>query len=308
MISAFADPQFDPNAPPVVKPLPIPATPDRQKMSYAIGMNLGLQRKQANSDADIDAFAKGMNDMFQNKPTEIPFADTMQAINVMRAHGANATAAEKKRFAYAMGVRWGSTLKDTAPDCDTSVIIAAIKDVAEGRPLKLQESEMQPLLDSGRQYGLYLKGAKNRQEGTAFLAARAKEPGVHKVSDGLYYRVIKEGTGPDCVSIKTNEVFFVKWKGSSIDGREFDHHNRFPKSLNGGWPAWSLVMRHMKVGEQCEIYSAPEYSLGREGDQTHNVGPDSTVVWNLEVREIVKENDPRLGSGRLGHGIAGKDD
>src|SRR3954471_10979858 len=82
LISAVADPQWDPNAP--IKPLPIPATPDREKVSYAIGMNLGLQRKQAKSDADIDDFAKGLKDMFENKPTEMPFTETVTALNTMR--------------------------------------------------------------------------------------------------------------------------------------------------------------------------------------------------------------------------------
>ncbi|MGZ4961330.1 MAG: FKBP-type peptidyl-prolyl cis-trans isomerase N-terminal domain-containing protein [Limisphaerales bacterium] len=306
LISAMADPVFDPNAP--VKPAPIPTKPDREKTSYALGMNLGLQRKQAKSDADIEAFAKGLKETFENKPTEIPSTDSMQAINVMRTRGTNATAAEKRMFAYAMGMRWGNQLKDFAPDCDTDVVIQAIKDVAAGKPTKITETEMKPLLEQGHDWSLYIKGEKNREEGAAFLARNAKEPGVKTLPNGLQYKIIKEGTGPAASTMGEHQVLFIKYKGSFIDGREFDHHNRFPKNLEGGWPAWLEALKRMKVGDAWRVYSPPQFSFGREGDPARNVGPDATVVWDLEIREIVNDNDPRLGTGRLGHGIAGRDD
>lgn len=305
VISSFADPQFDPNAP--IKPLPVPAKPDREKVSYAIGMNLGLQRKQAKSDADIDVFGKGLKEMFDNKPTEIAFTDTMKYLNAIGSKGTNATAEEKRQFAYAMGVRWGNTLKETAPDCDTSVVVAAMKDVDQGKPLKLKESELQPLLEQGHEYSLYVQGATNRTAGAEYLQKISKEPGVKKLADGLYYRVIAEGKGRAANTLKDDEMLFIRYKGTFIDGREFDHHNRFPKNLIGGWPAWTLPLKQMKLGDKWQVYSAPQYSFGREGDIPLHVGPDTTVIWDLEIREFVRSDDPRLGSGRLGHGIAGRD-
>jgi FKBP-type peptidyl-prolyl cis-trans isomerase FkpA len=305
LISAFADPHWDPNAP--IKPAPIPAKPDVEKVSYAIGMNLGLQRKQAKSDADIDAFAKGLNDFFGNKPTEIPVTDTMKYLNVMRSKGTNATAQDKHLFAYAMGLRWGSQLKENAPNCDTAVVVRAMKDVDQGKPTEIKESEMVPLLDQGRQYSLYTRGAKNRAEGAAFMAKMAKDPDVKPLTGGVLYRVIKSGNGRAVSTIGEHELMFIKYKGSYLDGREFDHHNRFPKGLDGGWPAWTVAAKKMKVGDHWQVYSPPEFSFGREGDPGLKVGPDSTVIWDLEVREIIKDDDWRLGTGRLGHGIAGRD-
>jgi FKBP-type peptidyl-prolyl cis-trans isomerase FkpA len=206
-----------------------------------------------------------------------------------------------------MGMRWGSNLKENAPDCDTSVVVAAMKDVAAGKPLKLKEADLQPLLEQGRQYSLYTMGATNRTAGAAFLDKVSKEPGVKKLADGLYYRAIAEGSGRAASTLKEDEVLFIRYKGSFLDGREFDHHNRFPKSLIGGWPAWTQAIKQMKLGDKWQVYSAPQYSFGREGDPSLKVGPDSTVIWDLEIREFVQNNDPRLGSGRLGHGIAGRD-
>src|SRR5947199_7311364 len=103
-------------------------------------------------------------------------------------------------------------------DSDISGVNAAINDVADGKPLKLKEAEMQPLLEQGRQYSLYTQGAKNREEGAAFLAAKAKEPGVKVLTNSLLYKVVKEGNGRPAISLADDEVFFIKWKGSFIDG------------------------------------------------------------------------------------------
>lgn len=306
LLSAIADPQWDPNAP--IKPLPVPDKPDREKASYALGMSLGLERIKAKSDTDVEAFTKGLEDIYHDKPTEFPYTDLMKYVNVVRTKGEKASPQEKRQFAYAMGMRFGTTLKESSTDCDTSVLVAAIKDVTEGKPTKMKESEVEPLLEQGRQYGLYMQGASNRVAGAAFLEKVSKEPGVKKLADGLYYKVIKEGSGRECKTLNdAEEVLFIRWKASFLDGREIDHHNRYPKSLYGGWPAWTLAVKQMKLGDKWQVYSAPQYSYGRDGDPALKVGPDSTIIWDLEIREFVKNGDPRLGTGRLGHGIGGRD-
>src|SRR3954469_20108171 len=53
-----------------------------------------------------------------------------------------------------------------------------------------------------------------------FLADYATRPGVTKLPDGLMYRVIKAGTGPQVQ--KDNDVVTVYYKGSLINGKVFD--------------------------------------------------------------------------------------
>jgi FKBP-type peptidyl-prolyl cis-trans isomerase FkpA len=311
LISALADPQVERHVerdvPVEVKPATIPPKPDNEKLSYAVGMNLGLQRKQAAPDSDVPSFIRGLREVYTNQKTDFSMPDTLTHLNAVRAHGAKATADEKVKASYAMGMRWGASLKEAGVNINIDTAIQAFKDVAEGKPTKLKQSELEPLLDAGRNYALYEMGSKNRDAGATFLKAKASEPDVKKIADGLYYKVITNGNGRALSTLASNEMFFIRYKGSFMDGREFDHHNRFPKNLNGGWPAWVMPLKQMKVGDKWQVYSAPEYSFGREGDQPLQVGPDTTVIWDLEVREIIKDSDPRLGTGRLGHGIGGRD-
>lgn len=57
---------------PVVK---IPDPPDKEKLSYALGMNLGMQIKRAGVDPKIDVIMRAIKDVIEDKPTEIDEGD-----------------------------------------------------------------------------------------------------------------------------------------------------------------------------------------------------------------------------------------
>jgi FKBP-type peptidyl-prolyl cis-trans isomerase len=58
------------------KPAAIPsAPPDKEKVSYALGMNLGEKIKNSGADADIAVIAQALKDVLGSKPTEIQEAE-----------------------------------------------------------------------------------------------------------------------------------------------------------------------------------------------------------------------------------------
>jgi FKBP-type peptidyl-prolyl cis-trans isomerase len=205
-------------------------------------------------------------------------------------------------------MRWGSELKDSSAEIDLATFAQGLHDVTDGKPTQIKESEMLPLLNAGKEYSLYQEGATNRAAGAAFLAKNAKKPGVHVLDGGLQYEVLKEGTGRAASTLGEHEILFIKWKGMFLDEREFDHHNHYPNSLHGGWPCWIEALKRMKLGDKWRVYSPPEFAFGREGDPARRIGPDSVVIFDLEIREFAPDNDPRLGGGHLGHGVPGRDD
>lgn len=78
-VSAFAQ---DSN--PSSKP---PEKPDKEKLSYALGMNLGLQIKQIGGDANIDVVAQAMRDVLAGKPTEIQESEIASIFRQAQAAG-----------------------------------------------------------------------------------------------------------------------------------------------------------------------------------------------------------------------------
>ncbi len=279
--------------------------PDKEKISYALGMRLGLQRKQSKSDLDINNFCQGLKDALEDKPTQIKETEIRSVMKEAQARGTNITAQEKLKLAYASGLGIGLQLKKSGADLSADTIKQAINDVAEGKPTKVQESEIIGLLMKGQEAAATKMGATHKIEGEAFLAKNAKEPDIKILPDGLQYRILNEGTGS---ILTTNDHIFLKWKGSFLNGKEFEHHNHFPTTPGGGFQCWQDALQRMKVGAKWQIFSPPALAFGHEGEPHYNVPPDSTVIFELEVRELVKADDPRLGQGRLGHGVDGRDD
>jgi hypothetical protein len=47
-------------------------------------------------------------------------------------------------------------------------------------------------------------------------------------------------------------------------------------------------------------------AFAAEGDPFLHIPPDSALVYDLELLSIAKPDDPQVGTGSLGHGLAGE--
>jgi FKBP-type peptidyl-prolyl cis-trans isomerase len=125
-----------------------------------------------------------------------------------------------------------------------------------------------------------------REKGEAFLAENAKKEGVKVLPSGLQYRVLKDGTGKQ--PVKTDSVV-VHYKGTLIDGREFD------SSYKRGEPAefgvtqvikgWTEALQLMKEGSKWMVYIPWQLAYGAEG-RGGLIGPHETLVFEVELIRV----------------------
>src|SRR5689334_20693227 len=82
-----------------------------------------------------------------------------------------------------------------------------------------------------------------KEEGKNFLLQNRNKPGVHELTDGIQYLVIKEGEGP---RPKSNSKIKAHYKGSLLNGKEFDSSYRrnqpFTAPLNALIKGWQLAI------------------------------------------------------------------
>jgi FKBP-type peptidyl-prolyl cis-trans isomerase FklB len=119
-----------------------------------------------------------------------------------------------------------------------------------------------------------------------FLADYAAKPGVTKLPDGLMYRVIKAGTGPQVQ--KDNDVVTVFYKGSLISGKVFDQTKpeepaQFP--VGGVIPGWTEALKKMKTGDTWEVVLPSELGYGAEG-AGDAIPPNQTLVFTIELSKV----------------------
>lgn len=197
---------------------------------------------------------------------------------------------DKEKASYAVGMYCGNMIKRSSMDVDFDTVIAAMKDVLDGKEMKLNDQQAQETLRSYQQEARRKIGEKNKKEGAAFLEQNATKPGVKKMEVALsetnkvemQYKVITEGTG----SIPgSNDIVSVKYKGTLINGKEFDSSEKSggPRKfrVNGVVRGWTAALEHMKVGSKWELFIPPALAYGDMGNPS--IEPGSTLIFEVEL-------------------------
>lgn len=121
------------------------------------------------------------------------------------------------------------------------------------------------------------------EEGRNFLAAKEKEAGVNKTESGLLYKVIIMGTGE---KFKDGETVKCNYRGTFIDGKEFDKGDGVDFTIGRMIPGFNEAMTLMSPGARYELYIPSELAYG---SNPHNGMPANAVlVFELETIELVK--------------------
>ena len=125
-----------------------------------------------------------------------------------------------------------------------------------------------------------------REKGEAFLAENAKKEGVKTIPSGLQYRVLKEGTGKK--PAKTDSVV-VHYKGTLIDGREFDSSYKRGKPaefpVGGVIKGWTEALQLMPEGSKWMLYIPWNLAYGEQG-RGGLIGPHETLVFEVELISV----------------------
>ena len=133
---------------------------------------------------------------------------------------------------------------------------------------------------------------KNKVAGEKFLEENKAKEGVVTTESGLQYKVLTEGKG--AIPTKDQKVK-VHYRGTTIDGKEFDSSYKrnepatfLPTRVIKGW---TEALQLMPVGSKWELYIPSDLAYGARGAGA-NIGPNSTLIFEVELLDIVKEEAP----------------
>jgi len=201
---------------------------------------------------------------------------------------------QKDKASYAIGVNIGRSMKKDDIDIDPDVLARGLKDAFADKKLLMTDEQAQAALtelknevQKHQQESHQAAVEKNKKEGEAFLAANKAKPGVVTLPSGLQYKVVQEGSGPKPTSADT---VVCNYKGTLVDGTEFD------SSYKRGQPAtfpvgqvikgWTEALQLMPVGSKWELYIPPSLAYGERGTGGGPIGPDATLVFEVELLSI----------------------
>jgi FKBP-type peptidyl-prolyl cis-trans isomerase len=216
--------------------------------------------------------------------TRLLVATLLTAASLTAAHAQDAKTFkdDKEKANYAIGLNVGATFKQRNIEYDAASFEQGMRDALVGK----QSLTMQEANDAINKYQNDRRvalGAKNKADGEAFLAANKTKPGVKVFESGLQYKVLAEGSGE---SPKPDDSCVVKYRGTLIDGTEFDNSEKAPGGT-ATFPAnrvikgWTEALTQMKPGAKWQLFIPSDLAYGEQGNR--NIAPNSTLLFDVEL-------------------------
>jgi FKBP-type peptidyl-prolyl cis-trans isomerase FklB len=196
---------------------------------------------------------------------------------------------QKEKMSYIIGMDIGKNLKNQSIDIDANALAKGLKDALTGGKSLLTDQETRDTTAAfqkemvAKQQAL---GEKNKKEGEAYLAENKKKKGTVALPSGLQYKVIKAGTGK---KPKPTDTVTVQYKGTLIDGTEFDSSYRrgqpatFP--ANGVIPGWTEALGLMQEGAKWQLFIPSNLAYGEKG-AGGQIGPNATLIFEVELVSV----------------------
>lgn len=125
-----------------------------------------------------------------------------------------------------------------------------------------------------------------KQRGDAFLAENAQREGVVALPSGLQYEIMSEGDG---TSPKSTDTVTVHYRGTLIDGTEFDssYQRGRPATfrLNQVIKGWTEGLQLMKEGGKRRLFIPSHLAYGKRG-AGKLIGPGEALIFEVELIRV----------------------
>jgi FKBP-type peptidyl-prolyl cis-trans isomerase FklB len=206
---------------------------------------------------------------------------------------ASPLATEQQKLDYTLGVQLGRNLRNMGVEVDPELLVQGLRDALAGKRLLLSETELRQSMMAmraesrqGRVRTFAVASDENYKLGEAFRADYAKKSGVVATSQGMLYKVVKQGAGR---VPREGDSVEVRYRGTLVDGTEFDSSSRSDGpatfAVKASLPGWRQALLQMPVGSTWEVVLPPKLAFGARGNGL-NVGPQATVIFELELVAI----------------------
>ena len=200
---------------------------------------------------------------------------------------------ERVRSSYSVGYQVGGDFIRQGMEINPEVLMKGIQDGLSGTEPVMSEQEMRQTLVDLNKKVLALQqeeklnlAERNSAEGKAFLDENGKKGSIKTLSSGLQYEVIKGGAG---TPPKTTDTVTVHYRGTLIDGTEFDssYKRNAPATfrLDRVIKGWTEGLQLMQPGAKFLFFIPPDLAYGEKG-AGGTIGPNSTLIFEVELLSV----------------------
>lgn len=218
-----------------------------------------------------------------NKPVEKPKKGAKPVVPEIKLNNLADSAG------YALGVNIANSLRmQDMISMNRNLIHVSMESLFKGDSLLIKPDAAILVLNNFAQKMAREKAQAIIKQGEDFLVENAKRPEVKTTASGLQYEVIQEGTGE---KPGPNDIFVCHYRGSLIDGTEFD------ASYNRGQPleygvsqvikGWTEGLQLMPIGSKYKFYIPYNLGYGLNGAPPAIPG-GAALIFEVELLDVKK--------------------
>lgn len=125
-----------------------------------------------------------------------------------------------------------------------------------------------------------------KRQNEQFLEVLRSEQDIKELAAGVLYRVLE--AGQESHTPRLNSIVSVHYKGTLINGREFDNSwkRKCPEAfrLNEVVEGWQIALQRMHVGDRWMIYIP--YTVGYGTRSSGPIPAYSTLIFEVHLLSI----------------------
>lgn len=203
------------------------------------------------------------------------------------AHAADQPKNEQQKTLYAVGLAVSRSLAvfDLTP-AELDIVKQGMNDALSGKKPEVELNDYNPRIQELARARRKAAGEKQVGAGKEFLEKAAKEKGAVKTDSGMVYTQLTEGKG---ASPKADDIVKVNYRGTLIDGKEFDSSFKRGKplefKLDNVIKCWIEGLQKMKPGGKAKLVCPPNLAYGENG-AGELILPNATLAFEVELVEF----------------------
>ncbi|MDH5581308.1 MAG: FKBP-type peptidyl-prolyl cis-trans isomerase, partial [Bdellovibrionales bacterium] len=178
-------------------------------------------------------------------------------------------------------------------DKEIQMLQAGLLDSVKGSKLKVEPADYQKKIQDTFQARINASNEKTKVAGVEFLEKFVSE-GATKTKSGLAYKIEKAGEGK---SPKETDIVEVHYKGTLIDGTEFDSSYKRNKTvsfpLNRVIKGWTEGLQLIKEGGKMKMVIPSDLAYGDRGAPP-NIPGGATLIFDVELFKVSAGDKPEV--------------
>ena len=195
---------------------------------------------------------------------------------------------------YLLGVNFGLVITQNGfGELNMAQVEKGMKDALnakEGQPMdsafvkqfEIDPSQMNMIINGFLQKRTAYEGALNLEKGDKFRKEFYEKNSADSTASGIVYLI--QDSGSEKRAVSDRDTVKVNYRGTLIDGKEFDKNEGISFPLNRVIRGWTEGMKLVGEGGKITLVIPAELAYGERGPR--NIGANSTLIFDVDLLEV----------------------